>query len=56
MNTVGVPMEMALQLLSRYIYDHKGIAIQVNPPKTAREVEIFEQIIGPVLERYGIQL
>lgn len=52
----GIPMEMALQLMSRYIYDQKGVIVRIKPPTTPREIELFEQMIGTVLSFYNINI
>jgi hypothetical protein len=52
----GIPMEMALQLMSRYIYEKKGVIIHPKAPITPREIELFEQMIGPVLDYYKINI
>lgn len=52
----GIPMEMALQLMSRYIYDLKGVIVHPKPPTTPRQVELFEQMIGYVLDHYKINI
>lgn len=52
----GIPMEMALQLMSRYIYDQKGVIVRIKPPITPREIELFEQMIGTVLSFYNINI
>jgi hypothetical protein len=52
----GIPIEMALQLLSRYIYEKKGVIIRPSHPKTEKEIELFEQMINPVLEYYNINI
>jgi hypothetical protein len=52
----GIPMEMAIQLLSRYIYDHKGVIIRPIPPSTPREIELFEQMISYPLAHYNINI
>jgi hypothetical protein len=56
MNITGIPMEMALQLISRYIYDHKGVIVRVKPPTTPREIELFEQMIAYPLTHYNIHI
>ena len=52
----GIPMEMALQILSRYIFDLKGVVVRPNPPKTEREVELFEIMISYALAHYRIDI
>jgi hypothetical protein len=56
MQISGIPIEMALQLMSRYIYEQKGTIIKINAPVTPREIELFEQMIGTVLDYYNIPL
>jgi hypothetical protein len=56
MQITGIPMEMALQLMSRYIFERKGVMVRVNAPKTEKEIELFEQTIGYVLDYYGINI
>jgi hypothetical protein len=56
MHLSGIPMEMALQLMSRYIYEKKGVVIHPQPPQTTKEIELFEQMISYVFEYYNIQL
>lgn len=54
--TFGIPMAMALQLMSRYIYEHKGVLVKPNPPTTPHEIECFEKMIGYVLSYYNIEI
>jgi hypothetical protein len=56
MHTTGMPMYMALQLISSYIYESKGIMIGIHPPRTPREIELFEQMITYPLAHFNIQL
>ena len=56
MQITGIPMEMALQLMSRYIFERKGIMVRINAPRTEKEIELFESMIGIVLDHYGINI
>lgn len=52
----GLPMDMALQMMSQYIHEKKGVIVRIKPPITPREVELFEQMIGSVLNHFGMNL
>jgi hypothetical protein len=52
----GMPIDVALQLMSRYIYEKKGVMVRPKPPQTPREIELFEQMIGYVFVHYNIEL
>lgn len=52
----GIPMEMALQMMSQYIFEKKGVMVRIKPPQTPREIELFEQMIGVVLDRFGMNI
>jgi hypothetical protein len=51
----GMPMEMCLQLMIRYIYEKKGVLISIKTPSTPHEIEIFEKMIGYVFNYYNVQ-
>jgi hypothetical protein len=42
--------------MSRYIYEKKGVIIHPKAPITPKEIELFEQMIGPVLDYYKINI
>jgi hypothetical protein len=52
----GMPIDVALQLMSRYIYEKKGVLVRPNSPQTPKEIELFEQMISYVLAHYNIEL
>jgi hypothetical protein len=52
----GMPIDFALNLMTRYIYEKKGIVVRPLPPQTPREIELFEQMIGYVFAHYNIEL
>lgn len=52
----GMPMDFALQLMSRYIFELKGVRVAIKPPQTPKEIELFEQMIGYVFVHYGVEL
>lgn len=49
-----ITMPHALLLLEQYIYLQKGIKIKALPPKTDREIELFEKMINHVMTLQGI--
>lgn len=52
----GVPMDMTLHWISKYIFEKKGIHVRPLAPKTASEIESFEKIIMVVTAYYNIEL
>jgi hypothetical protein len=52
----GMPMDFALSLMARYIYEKKGVAVKPLPPQTPREIELFEQMISYVFAHYNVEL
>lgn len=52
----GIPMDMALQMMSQYIYEKKGVMTRIKPPVTPREIELFEQMIGVVFNHFGMNI
>jgi hypothetical protein len=52
----GIPMDMALQMMSQYIYEKKGVMVRIKPPTTPREIELLEQMIGVVLAHFSINI
>lgn len=52
----GMPIDFALQLMSRYIFELKGVRVAIKHPQTPREIELFEQMISYVFEHYNVQL
>lgn len=53
--TRSIPMDVALQMMSSYIYELKRVIVTPNPPKTKEEIELFEKMIGYVFEHYNIR-
>jgi hypothetical protein len=51
----GMPIDFALNLLARYIYERKGVLVNPIPPKTQREVELFEKMITTVFAYYNVK-
>lgn len=49
-------MDMALQMMSQYIYEKKGVMVRIKTPTTPREIELFEQMIGVVLNHFGMNI
>jgi hypothetical protein len=52
----GMPIDCALQMMSRYIFELKGVRVAIKPPQTPKEIELFEQMISYVFAHYGVQL
>jgi len=52
----GIPMDMALQMMSQYIYEKKGVMVRIKHPVTPKEIELFEQMIGYVFNHYGMNI
>lgn len=52
----GIPMEMAIQMMSQYIYEKKGVMVRIKSPVTPKEIELFEQMIGVVLDHFGMNI
>ena len=52
----GIPMDMALQMMSQYIYEKKGVMVRIKHPVTPREIELFEQMIGVVFNHFGMNI
>ena len=52
----GMPIDFALQLMSRYIFELKGVRVAIKLPQSAKEIELFEQMISYVFEYYNVQL
>jgi antitoxin component of RelBE/YafQ-DinJ toxin-antitoxin module len=51
----GMPIDLALQLLSQYIYERKSVPIKIIPPRTPKEIKLFELMFGVVCRYYNIQ-
>ena len=49
-------MDMALQMMSQYIYEKKGVMVRIKHPVTHKEIELFEQMIGYVFNHYGMNI
>jgi hypothetical protein len=52
----GIPMAMALHLMSKYIRELKGVSIHPKAPQTPEEIELFEKMIGYVFNYYNVTL
>jgi hypothetical protein len=52
----GIPMAMALHLMSRYIRELKGVSVHPKAPQTPEEIELFEKMIGYVFNYYNVEL
>lgn len=52
---MGMPIDFALQLLAKYIYEKKGVLVNPLPPKTDEEIELFEKMFTIVCAYYNIQ-
>lgn len=53
--TRSIPMDIALQMMSSYIYELKGAVVTPSSPKTKEEIELFEKMISYVFEYYNIR-
>jgi hypothetical protein len=51
----GMPIDFALNLLARYIYERKGVLITPAPPQSEHEIELFEKMITIVFAYYNVQ-
>jgi hypothetical protein len=51
----GMPIDFALNLLAKYIYEKKGVRIIPKPPQTEHEIELFEKMITVVFTHYNVQ-
>lgn len=52
----GIPMSMALHLMSKYIRELRGVSVHPKPPQTLEEVELFEKMIGFVFNYYNVNI
>jgi len=50
----GHPIEYVAHIISKYIYDMKGVLVRVNLPKTEKEIQLFEQAANVALCYYGM--
>jgi hypothetical protein len=51
----GMPIEFAMQLLAKYVYERKGIVIHPIPPRNESETDSFEKMFTIVCMYYNIQ-
>jgi len=51
----GMPIDFALNLLAKYIYEKKGVRVTPIPPQTEHEIELFEKMITTVFGYYNVQ-
>lgn len=53
--TKSIPMDMALQMMSSYIFELKRVVVTPKPPQTKEEIELFEKMISYVFEHFNIR-
>lgn len=53
--TRSIPMDVALQMMSSYIYELKRVIVTPKAPVTKEEIELFENMISYVFEHYNIR-
>ena len=53
--TRSIPMDMALQMMSSYIFELKRVVVAPKPPQTKEEIELFEKMISYVFEHFNIR-
>ena len=47
-------MSYALNLIEQYIYQHKGIKVNIKPPNNQHEADIFDYIFTKVALHYKL--
>ena len=50
----GYPIEYVATVISRYIYEFKGVVVRVILPTTDKEIKLFEQAATVALGYYGL--
>lgn len=57
-NTVieGTPISYCLQLISKYIYEKKGVLVQIQSPITPKQEELFIKALNISCAYYGIEI
>jgi hypothetical protein len=51
----GMPIDFALNLLAKYIYEKKGVLITPLPPRSEHEIDLFEKMITVICVHYNVQ-
>lgn len=51
----GMPIDFALNLMQRYIYEQKGVIVNIQPPSSEKQIELFEKMISFVFAHYNVQ-
>lgn len=49
-------IDACFQVVERYIYEHSGKLITIQPPKTVREAELFIKALDISLLYYNLKL
>jgi len=49
-----VPIDIARQIVSKYIYEKKGVKVVIPNPRTVRDYELFERMCTYAFNYYGV--